>query len=85
MTSVNGAHINATQPYLIRAEFQYKGEALPNGTTVNVSLFKNTENALTEKSTRTSMKEGSYATTAVREPLLKFAGPSGYGFHLWCG
>ncbi len=76
--TVNGTHINATRPYLVRAEFQYKGEALPNGTAVNVSLFKSTENQLTTKSTRTTIREGIYVTSAIREPLLGITGnPTG--------
>jgi len=77
--AVNGAHINATQPYLVRVELQYKGEALPTGTPVIVQLFKHTEdNILTTKSNRVSIREGTYNTAAIQEPLLNSAGnPTG--------
>ncbi len=76
---VNGTHINASQPYLIRVELQYKGESLPAGTPVAVQLFKHTENnILTTKSNRVSMREGTYNTDAAQEPLLDFSGnPTG--------
>ncbi|KKK52960.1 hypothetical protein LCGC14_3099620, partial [marine sediment metagenome] len=77
--AVNGAHINSTQPYLVRVELQYKGEALPTGTPVMAQLFKHTDdNILTTKSNRVSMREGTYNTTAVQEPLLNsFGNPTG--------
>lgn len=76
--TVNGTHINAVQPYVVRVELQFKGEALPDGTTINASLFKSNENQLTEKSSRTSMREGAYVTSSVLQPLLNSSGrPTG--------
>ena len=67
---VNGAHINATEPYQVRVELQFKGEALPAGVPINVTLFKHTDDSLLNiKSDRTSIREGVYTTTAIDEPL----------------
>lgn len=75
--AVNGAFVNATQPYLIRVELQYKGEALPTGTPVVVQIFKHSDdNILTLKPNRISIREGTYNTTAVQEPLLNSSGNS---------
>ena len=69
--SINGAYINAVSPYIVRVELQYKGEALPNGTPINVQLFKsNTEIPLSIRSNRVSIREGIYNTTSVQESLV---------------
>lgn len=71
---INGAHINSSRPYVVRVEMQYKGEALPNGTPVNVQLFKNTDPSLIIKSSRVSIREGVYNTISIQEPLLNING-----------
>ncbi|MHA2279319.1 MAG: LamG-like jellyroll fold domain-containing protein [Promethearchaeota archaeon] len=76
---INGTHINASKPYVVRVELQYKGEALPTGTPVNVELFKTSDEApLIIKSSRVSTQEGVYNTVAIQEPLLNPSGePTG--------
>ena len=68
-TTFAGGYIGATQPYVVRVEVQYKGEALPDGTTVNVELFEhadeNSDDFLKIKSTKTVIREGSYSTSSV--------------------
>lgn len=65
----NGGYAGASQPYIARVEVQYKGESLPDGTPINVYLFKhgneNIPNPLTTKSDRTFIREGVYTTTSV--------------------
>lgn len=65
----NGGYVNANQPYVCRVEVQFKNEALPDGTPVQVGLFKHGDslnpNPLSDKSDRTFINEGSYPTTAV--------------------
>ena len=36
----NGGYTGANQPYVCRVEIQFKGESLPDGTPINVSLFR---------------------------------------------
>jgi hypothetical protein len=76
---INGAYVNSTIPYVCRIEFQYKGEALPEGTSVNVQLFKHDEsNSLSVKSDRTTIDEGSYPTTVIETDQLDSEGnPTG--------
>lgn len=67
--SVDGGYINATIPYTCRIELQYRGESLPQGTPVSVSIYRHTSEGdpgfLSNRSTRTTLQEGNYATTAV--------------------
>ncbi len=80
--SFNGGYINANQPYVCRVELQFKGESLPDGTPVNVRLFKHGDNAnrnpLTDRSDRTFIREGLYNTIALLEEELDNEGnPTG--------
>lgn len=75
----NGGYINAKLPYVCRVELQFKGEALPNGTPINVKIFKHgDDNPLNAKSDRTFIREGLYQTSAVFEEALDQEGnPTG--------
>lgn len=75
----NGGYVGATQPYVCRIEIQYKGGSLPDGTPINVQLFEhNEDNTLSKKSTKTSIREGRYLTSAISEEELDQEGnPTG--------
>lgn len=71
----NGGYVGATQPYICRVELQYKGESLPDGTPINVQLFKHdTDNSLSQKSDRTFIREGRYLTSAIMQNEVDDAG-----------
>ena len=75
----NGGFVGASIPYIVRAEFQFKGESLPDGSPVTVQLFKHGDGfPLDRKSDRTSIREGVYQTSAVLEEALDpFGQPTG--------
>lgn len=76
-TIFNGSYARSASPYVARIELQYKGEALPNGTPISVSLFKHsTDLSLAEPAERTSLIEGSYLTTSVTESQVDADGNS---------
>ena len=64
-----GGYIGATRPYVARVEIQWKGEALPDGTSIDVALYEHKSSTdpdfLSIKSTRTIIREGSYSTSSV--------------------
>ena len=74
----DGGYINATEPYVVRCEVMYKGEALVDGTPVTVKLFSHRETndpeLLSVKSDKTSITEGIYLTQTVFEEQLDFQG-----------
>ena len=78
----DGGYINATEPYVVRCEVMYKGEGLPAGTPVTVSLFSHRDSDdpefLSVKSSITSITEGTYLTQNVFEGQLDYLGnPTG--------
>lgn len=77
---VDGGYIGAVNPYVVRIELQYKGEALPDGTSINVELFEHygdlDKNFLKIKSTKTFIREGSYQTSAILSEELNQEGKS---------
>lgn len=80
--SFNGGYVRATQPYVCRVEIQFKGKSLPNGTPVNVRLFKHevidNVNVLRTETDRTTIREGTYQTIAVNENEVDNSGnPTG--------
>jgi len=80
--SYDGGYINASEPYIARCELQYKGEAIPAGTPVSVSLWSHRDvdddEFLQVKSDRTFINEGTYSTQTVFEEQLDFQGnPTG--------
>lgn len=82
ITEYNGGYANSTQPYVARVEIQYKGRSLPDGTPVKIQLFKhgisNTNpNPLSEKSTRTFIREGIYSTHSITIDEITSDGPTG--------
>jgi len=82
-SEINGGFVGATQPYICRIEVQYRGEALPDGTPVQVYLYKHGTANVNDPSFRTkpdytSIEEGDYSTTAVSDPVLDNEGqPTG--------
>ena len=74
----DGGYINATEPYVVRCEVMYKGEALADGTPVTVKLYShrdtNDPEFLSIKSDKTSITEGIYLTQTVFEEQLDYQG-----------
>lgn len=76
-TPFNGGYVGAKQPYVCRIELQYKGSALPDGTPINIQLFKHDpENTLKQKSDKTFIREGRYITSAINEEEISDDGES---------
>ena len=72
VTDINGGFVRAYEPYICRIELQYQGEALADGTRVNVAFYKYEREGgaprLRVRPENVQTPNGSYATSTVSEP-----------------
>lgn len=66
----DGAFINASNPYIVRAEIQFKGEALPDGYPIRVAAYKSfppgSTDFLNTEPTYVNVQTGVYNTRAIK-------------------